>query len=464
MSVYRRVLLVTLIALLTSQIAHASGNVDLTPQYPTKALSHVSIQLDVGGHDLVRAKSDDKDASTNKQLPSSVAAKLSYDELRISDINSSHASTPLAVRYYDTAEAVIKVDNTGRTPKLPDDRRLIVLQQGEQRPVLYCPDAMLDREQLDLIDVVGDSFAADLLLPTKPISEGDSWANDATVMGPLLTLDTVAVCDVHSVLDSANENYAKIRLAGTVHGTADGAAVEQEIRGVYLYDRNLHRVTRLNLAIREERSIGSATPGLNAVAKLQITINPIDKSEHLTDDVVTRVTGAEQTSAKELSYESPPLGFRLKHDRQWFVTAEAREAVTLRRVDNGDLAAQCTITQLPSKSAGRQTSLEQFQKDIEYALGKNFSEMASSRQWQNKAGLFCYEVVARGTVEEVPVEWHYFLIAPESGPRVSVTVTMEAPMIDRVGNADRDLVESLQMFPAVPRVQTAALPSEQTDK
>ena len=42
-------------------------------------------------------------------------------------------------------------------------------------------------------------------------------------MGPLLTLDTVALCEVQSVLDSCNASFAKIRLAGVVHGTADGA-------------------------------------------------------------------------------------------------------------------------------------------------------------------------------------------------------------------------------------------------
>ena len=109
--------------------------------------------------------------------------------------------------------------------------------------------------------------------------------------------------------------------------------------------------------------------------------------------------------------------------------------------------------QLPSKSAGRQTSLEQFQKDVTYSLGKSFGELVSSRQWQNAAGLYCYEVVVRGLVEELPVEWHYYLLAPESGPRVSVAVTIEKPMLDRVANADRELVESLQLFPAMPAGQ-----------
>jgi hypothetical protein len=148
----------------------------------------------------------------------------------------------------------------------------------------------------------------------------------------------------------------------------------------------------------------------------------------------------------------------VKHDRQWYTTGEGREAITFRRVDGGDLAAQCTFTSLPAKSEGRQTSLEQFQKDIQYNLGKNFGELVSSRQWQNAAGLYCYEVVARGFVEELPVEWHYYLAAPASGPRLSVVVTIEKPMVDRVASADRDLVESLQLFPATPAAKVASRP------
>ncbi len=62
------------------------------------------------------------------------------------------------------------------------------------------------------------------------------------------------------------------------------------------------------------------------------------------------------------------------------------------------------------------------------------------------------------------MEWHYFLVAPESGPRVSVVVTIEKTMVERVGSADRDLAESLQLFPAMPPAQTAAQPTNETVK
>jgi hypothetical protein len=465
MSLLRCSVLIGIVLPLTSRTVCGGERIDLSPQCKGGSLTHVTIQLDAGGHNLVKVESDDKvdkekDKAGEQKLPISVAAKLAYDELRFVDgATKSAVGAVLAVRYYDTAEAVIKVDDSGRAPQLPDDHRLVVLEQAEQRPAMYCPDAPLSREQLDLIDVVGDSFSADRLLPTKSVAEGDSWANDSTVMGPLLTLDTVAVCEVQSVLDGFNASFAKIRLAGVVHGTADGAATQQEIRGVYLFDRRLHRVTRLNLAVRENRSIGGATPGLDAVAKLQISVAPIEKSAHLDEAALTKIKSQGRTPARDLLFESPARGFRVKHDRQWYVTAEAREAVTFRRVEGGDLVAQCTLTSLPPKSEGRQTSLEQFQKDVTYSLGKSFGELVSSRQWQNAAGLYCYEVVVRGLVEELPVEWHYYLLAPESGPRMSVAVTIEKPMIERVANADRDLVESLQFFPPMPPTQTADRPT-----
>jgi len=86
---------------------------------------------------------------------------------------------------------------------------------------------------------------------------------DGQLMAGLLTLDSVAVCEVQSVLEESNASFAKIRLAGVVNGTADGAATQQEVRGVYLFDRRLKRITRINLAVRERRSIGGATPGLS---------------------------------------------------------------------------------------------------------------------------------------------------------------------------------------------------------
>ncbi|MCC7476764.1 MAG: hypothetical protein IT425_15345 [Pirellulales bacterium] len=445
---------------------------DLRPRSDSRVLSRVTIDLDAGGHSFIRqqakeakelsqglAKEEGSEQGAEQKLPISVVGKLVYDELRLPqapEAASGGLDTLLALRHYETAEAVIKVGNAGRTPKLVPALRLVAVEQGADRPLLYCPKATIDRDQLDLIDVVGNSVAVDRLLPREPVVEGASWPNDAEVMRSLLALETIAVCEVQSVVDSSNQGYVKLRLAGVVHGSADGAAVEQDVRGVYLFNRHERRITRLNLAVREKRSIGGATPGLDVVAKVQVTIDPIQESPNLNEAILAEVKQLRRESAGQLQYESLPLGFRFRHGRQWYLTAEGRESVTFRRIDNGDLAAQCTISRLPSKSAGQQTSLEEFQNDIRYSLGKNFGEFVSSREWRNAASLNCFEAVVRGLVDEVPVEWHYFLVAPESGPRVAATVTIEKPYVERVASSDRELIESMQFFPAMPAAQTAA--------
>jgi hypothetical protein len=429
--------------------------IDLSPNRANDCATRVSVKLTAGGHTLIRGEIDAKQPAADEKLPMSVAATLEYDERRLAPLADKNRSLA-AVRYYHKAEAVLKAGESGRTPQLAEDRRLIALETGDDRAILYAPAGPLVREQLDLIDVVGNSFFADQLLPAKRVANGDTWGHDASFMRAFLALDSVAVCEVQSVLDEHNANFAKIRLEGVVHGMTDGAATELDVRALYLFDRRQRRISKLNLAVREKRSLGAATPGLDAVARLQMNIETIDASPQLADDVVSSLAKVGRAPSQNVLYEAAPLGFRVRYDRQWYVTSEQRESVTLRRVDRGDLVAQCTLTALPPKSAGRQVSLEQFQKDVTYSLGKNFGELVSSRQWQNSAGHYCFELVARGLVEEVPVEWHYFLVAPDSGPRVSAAVTIEKPMVERVANFDRELIESLELFPRMPAVRTAA--------
>jgi hypothetical protein len=435
----------------------AAERIDLSPLRETDGLTQVSVEVEASGSTLVRSEMDEKAGKTpERRLPMNATARLRYTERNFLGSNPRRTGMrPVAARYYELAEAKIHVDEKDVAPRLAEDRRLIVVASATPRPIVYSPNGPLKREELDLVDVLASSSVIDQLLPGKAVADGDSWAAEPTAVAALLTLDSVAVCEVQSVLEEFNASFAKVRVAGVVHGTAEGAATEQEIRGVYLFDRNLRRITRLNLAVREKRSIGGATPGLDAVAKFQVKLEPIKSCPQLDEVNVNALTPPEPHAALDLKYDAPTLGFQLRHDRQWFITSEEREAVTLRRVDGNDVVAQCTLVSLPPKSAGRQTTLEQFQKDVMYSLGKNAGQLVRTRQWQNSNGHYCYEVVARGKVEEMPVEWHHFLVARESGHRVSLAVTVEGPMVERVASADRAVVELLKLYPPMPAAQTA---------
>jgi hypothetical protein len=64
-------------------------------------------------------------------------------------------------------------------------------------------------------------------------------------------------------------------------------------------------------------------------------------------------------------------------------------------------------------------------------------------------------VVARGNVDQVPVEWHYYLVARENGHRISSAVTIEGQMVERMSGVDRQLIHGLEVFPPQPAAQTA---------
>jgi hypothetical protein len=426
--------------------------IDLTPHLSADDLAEVTAEVTLGG--TVRVPPKDTSASQPQEFPTSLTTTLRYDECQFAPESGGRPTH--SARYYDQAEVVIKVDNDGQTQKLADERRLIAVNNPGGRLLMASPGGPLLREELDMIDAFGDSLVVDGLLPTQPVGDGDTWNNDATVVAGMLSLDSVANCDVQSVLDKFNADFALAKLEGTVVGTFDGAATEMELKGVYLYDRRLHRVTKLNLAVKEKRAIGGATRGLEGIAKLKMNIEPIAKSEHLTPEVLAPLrTQTTSPAASALQLDGSQQGFRLVHDRKWFVTNRERETITLRRVEQDDVVAQCTIASLPSKSAGHQTTLDQFIQDIHVTLKDDFGQLVSSRQWTNSHGHHCLEAVVRGKADEVPVEWHYYLVAPESGNRVSLAFTIDGQMVDRLGTSDHALVNALELVPITKHVASA---------
>jgi hypothetical protein len=447
---------VTFVALAGSPVrATTESTIDLTPRIAPNELAEVTLELEVGG--TMRVPKDRGGSAETDELPMSVAAKLVYDEHRLAPATGSRAVR--SVRWYKDAGATIKVHNDGKTPRLSDARRLIVAENPGGRLVHSSPGGLLEREELDLLDAVGDSLAVDGLLPSEPVGDGATWNADPDVIASLLALDTVASCQVQSVLDKFNADFALVRLAGSVMGSVDGAATELELRGIYLFDRKHQRVTRCNLAVKEIRSIGGATPGLDSVAKLRLNVKPIAGSEQLTEATIAPLREPGKQRLDLLRLDAANQNFRVIHDRRWFLTSKDRETTTLRRVEGADVVAHCSITALAPKSAGRQTTLAEFEQDIRRSLGESFGQLVLSREWMNAYRHHCLEVVVRGTAQEVPVEWHYYLVAPEAGPRVSVSVTIEGQMVERLGNADRALVNGIQL--AVPRSSVAG-PAQQS--
>ena len=323
--------------------------------------------------------------------------------------------------------------------------------------VLAGNETSFNRAEFDLVNVVGNSLALNRLLPDRQLSEGESWDHGAAAMAALLGMDHVAVCEVRSVVIGNRHRQVQIRLAGTVHGTIDGTPTEIQLSGAYLFHQQRKRITKFNIAIKEARSASQIVPGLDVVAKVSISVAAATGS--LPGRFNKQASDVSQPLADNLHYDAPQQGYRFLHSRAWYVTAEQSDFVSLRYQQEGNLMAHCNISTLPARSAGRGTSLQDFERDVRQSLGDNLETVTASTEWTTAQGHDCLGIVAQGQVQGVAIEWRYYLIASPDLPRVSVAVTMKQSVVESFDDADRQLIESFELREKT-RPATAAIRAE----
>ena len=403
--------------------------------------ARVAVTLDVGG-DLVVTEE-----SGTKSLPLTVKGELRYLEQMLS-WSADKQGTARSLRRYETAEAKIQVDEAGLQRELPASRRLIIADLNEGLSTLSSEASTLTRDEFDLISVVGNSLVLNRLLPDRELAEGENWKHDVDTMKALLGMDHIAVCEVSSVVTGYENRQVQIRLAGTVHGTVDGAPSEMQLRGAYLFHEVHQRITKFNLAIKEVRTANLVVPGLDVVAKVSVTVTPLpaEPSFDLIESFGKSARDLEQPVENTLRYEAAKKGYRFLHDPIWYVTAEQSDLVSLRSLQGSNPTAHCNITTLPARSAGRETTLEVFEKDVRETLGDNLKTVSAATEWDTPQGNHCLGVIGQGKVDEVPIEWRYYLIAAPNKPRVSLAFTIEQSQLETFNDADRQLVDTLELL------------------
>lgn len=429
--------------------ARAADTHVLAPAARNGDLSRITVQMEVGGD--LKVVSEGK---VNK-LPMSVAATLSYDEL-VFTAESEHLSS---LRYYDKAEATIKIQKGGAKPALRDARRLIGADWGATGVLLFSPRGPLQRDELDLISLPANTLLIDALLPSDPMSVGESWKHNEPLMAAFLDLDAVSTSEVKSTLKDVAEGKATVEITGKLEGAAQGVSTKIELKGRYLYDFAQQRITQLTLLINEDRSIGHVATGLDVTSKMTLKIAPLEESKHLSRTDIDKVDFLADPASNPLVHESPTGGFRLILDRRWHAVHDETKLLTLRFVDRGDLLAQCNVAPMERASPGEHVSLERFQADIREALGKNFGQFVRATEGKDDLGRVIYRVVANGKVSDLAIEWHYYLVAERNGQQVAFAFTLEEGLVERFGDNDRLLVGGVEFFQAAAETAQPSKPN-----
>jgi hypothetical protein len=441
-AISRRLLLKTLplvgLGIALPRSASAAQSVFATPRRKIGDSAKVDVLLEVGG-DL-----NLKDEGKAKTLKMSVVGRMGYIERLIESDEAQTAQ--LAARRYELADAVIKIEKGSNKPALRNERRLIGVSANAQEAILFSPEGALTRDELDLIEVPGNSAIVDRLLPGRELKVGDRWQHANELLAQLLVIDAVNASEVFSELKEIDGQVARFELGGTVSGGIHGVATEMQLKGRYKFDTQLGRINWFALMIEEQRSIGHVGPGANVTSRLQMTIQPTETPAELNDETVKNGIWNASQAFTSLEYRSGRGGFSLLHDRRWHVMSDNPESVVMRLVDRGHLVAQCNVSSLAKVAPGKHVTLEKFQQDIQQSLGDKFTQFVTASEGTTQQGHIIYRVVAVGKVSELPIQWNYYLVADREGRQAALAFTVEDEQIVRLAETDGSIAESIEFF------------------
>ncbi len=333
---------------------------------------------------------------------------------------------------------------TGDSP----NRRLLVARGEAAGAHVAAADGPLTRAELDAVQFPADPLDIDALLPEAEVQTTDTWKLSPEAAGRVMRIDSVTLCEVIGVVEASTASHAKLRLAGPVHGIADGAEIEIDLRGVALFDRRSRRLTRLNLAWSESRAVGPATPALTATAKLNLTLRAASGDQRL--DAVDQLLAETTRPDDRLVVTTGDGSWRLLAERDWFVVAGDRHATTLRRVEGDRAAAVMTLANSPR----RLQSLGELEAEVRDTLGKGLHSLLSTEQGQIAQAGPVLAIASAGQLGGQPVEWRHHHVAPQSGPALTATTTLPTPEGPADDAAVRRLIESLE--PTTKTTETAA--------
>lgn len=331
--------------------------------------------------------------------------------------------------------------------KLRPETQLLVAEIADRGAKVVAVAGPLTRSELDAVQLAADPLDIDGVLPGGEVRDGGTWKVDPAAVGRLMRLTPGDLCEVVGVVSDITPTHARLRLAGTIEGAADGAKVQIDLRGVALFDRQLGRLTRVNLAWKETRAVGPATPAVEATAKLNVALRPVDESSHLGAEAAAKASAA--TLDERLIVSVAGGAWTLLAERDWFVVADDRHATTLRRIEGDRIAAVTTLT----GDSQRSLSLPDFEREVRNTLGKDLAQVVTTQVTPDDHGLTRLTIASLGKVEDQPVEWRHHHVA-NADAAISATTTLR---VDE-GSADdapvRRLIESVRPHSA--QSETAA--------
>lgn len=430
----------------------AAEKVRLSESPNDERVFRVVSQLNVAGDALTSSNRSGKGAAVKMKL--AVEARFAYHERRLGGAGRDEKAFR-SIRFYDQAASRVVVSDKLTAYALRDAVRMLVATGQREGVLLHSPAGPLTYDELELLRSPCDSLAVLALLPEQSVEPGDMWKPSEWALQMLTGMEAVEKSELACKLESVQAGSAHVTFQGEISGANRGAATTCQVSGSLTYDLAEKCVRRIDWSQTEKASDGTVSPGLDVTVKVVCTREPTSTPTPLTNLDVSTLPLEPDPGLLLVAFESKDWNLRFHHDRRWHVFMNTPRVAVLRLLDSGSLIAQCNVSPLPAAEPGRHVPEEQFQADVQRAIGKSFSRILEAQAIEQTDKRFVYRVMALGAVPRstgdkeaaIPMQWIYYLIADASGRQMSFVFTLETQLYDKLADRDSQIIGGLEFLP-----------------
>ncbi len=376
-------------------------------------------------------------------IPLTAGASHRFSE-RILESGPSGMPTKVA-RYYDSAQAEVRVDGQPVTRQIRDDRRLIVAQRVKDQFLTYSPAGPMTRDELEVVSQHFETLSITGLLPQRSCVVGESWKIGNDIIQALAQFEALISNEITAKLERVAEGFAEISITGKTTGIELGALVKATVSASARYEILSKKLVRVEWIQRDERDQGPASPASTIEATTIVQRVPMDIPTALQDTALESVPpGFDRPAALTLVYHRDPHDrFDVAVSRDWHLVAHTDQHLVLRLIEQGDLVCQATLTPWTKAESGKHLSADEFRDIVSQAPGWQFEEILEAGEIPADNGRWIYRISARGTIENSKVVQTFYVVAQPTGEQIVVTFTMKPGQVGKLGSRDLTLVGSI---------------------
>ena len=391
----------------------------------------------------------------SQKHPIEAQARFLFRERRLPS-GGRDAQALRAAREFEIAQLETSISGRQTVQSLPENNRVVVSRGAETGVWVYCPSGMLSRESMDLLELPGEPLALQALLPAEAVEVGAKWSPQPWAIQMLATVEAVQKSEMTCELTSLKADVATIQIEGSVLGQRYGANTDVKVSGQLTFDTKAQLITTAKLTYTMKANIGTVSPGIDARVETVVTRQVTPTPGKLTDALLATLPISPPSGAEMLAFDAAPWKVQLLHDRGWHLFQAVLEGnsqvVIFRLMENGSLICQSNVAKLPTAAPGKHASIDQFEADIQASLGKRFKSLKPREKMPSEDGRIIYRVVAEGQTTlagdkgsvEVPMQWHYYLLAAPTGQQLSFVFAIEPPLVEQLKDRDLEMVQSVR--------------------